>query len=282
MPNLNISINTRKPIGEAVTSTRGLQRLIDWLQEIRSGHVQADAVWYNRNDAVALGDEAYAGQAAGLFILSASAANAVSAAVCGVTIEVDAGGSASAANSIVAQSAWCALVRATATVNRKVTASNRVASVTLATVLAGSGLTVNNVGFTAVNGTPVKPGEFDMSGSDTADALSLATAINRHPSLAGRVRAVSSAAVVYIALLESRAALPDERVTSYASTLTVDSPTFAANAVGMVLALVPGEIGQECRLASASGTGASVATNGTAGFLGNGTGGGSSNVQVVP
>lgn len=281
MPNLNLSLSTRRPFGRQWAGRRGLREVINWLQAVASGEVQSDSVWYNTQDAVALGASAYPGQAAGVFILSDAAANAVTADVCGVTISVDAGGAPSAANSITTQTAWCALVRSTSTTNRKVTACNRVASATLATVLAGSGLSVCGVRFTAIDGTVSKVGEFDMSGNDTADALSLATAINRHPSLAGRVRAVSNAAVVYIALLETRDPLPGESVVSYASTITVASGTFGANAVGMVLAQVAGDIGNEVRFANATGTGASLATNGSAGFLGQGTGGGTTNVSCT-
>lgn len=68
----------------------------------------------------------------------------------------------------------------TVTVNGTVlTAARHRASctVTLATVSAADTVTVNGVVFTAVNGSPVG-NQFDMSGTDAADAATLVTAIN--------------------------------------------------------------------------------------------------------
>jgi hypothetical protein len=279
MPNLIIYCNTQTAFSSADS---GIQEVANWVQQVAAGQVASRAFAYSRNDDTALGDTAYAGQAAGLFILDDTAENDVSADVCGETIEVDAGASPGAANSILTQSAWCALVRSTAAINRRVTAVNRVANVTLATVLAGDTMSVCGVGFTAVNGAPTVVGTFNMAGNDTADALSLATAINRHPSLVGRVRAVSVAAVVYVGLTEERAATPDETVVSNAATMTVADAAFPVGPVGLVLCTVPGDIGNEVRLDTEAGTGATIATNGGTGLLGSGTGGGTSLVQVVP
>lgn len=278
MPNLNLSLSTRRPFGRQWSGRRGLRELINWLQAVASGEVQSDAVWYNTQDAVALGSSAYPGQAVAAYILASASGN-VTADLCGTTITVDAD---VAGSDTAAQTAFCALVRETTAVNRRATACNRVATVALSTVLAGQGLSLCGVRFTAVNGTPVNFGEFDMSGSNTADATSLALAINRHPSLAGRVRAVSSVANVYVGLLETRDPTAFESIQSYASTITVTNGAFAAAAVGLVLAQVAGDIGNEVRFANATGTGASIATNGTSGFLGNGTGGGTTNVMITP
>lgn len=269
MPNLILSLNTRRPYGPLVTGRRALRAVRDWLSEIESGHVQSDSVIMSRNDAVALGSEAYAGQAAAALVFATSSGT-VGCTVCGTVVTVT-----WATSDAASMSNWCSTLRGTAAVNRRATAVNRVATLTLASVTAGQGLSICGVGFTAVNGAPTAFGQFDMSGTDTADATSLALAINRHPSLAGRVRAVSNGAAVYVGLLESRAATPDESVSGAPSTITVANAVFAASAVGLVLAMVPGDIGNEVRTSTATGTNVSLATNGTAGFLGNGTGGAS-------
>ena len=70
-------------------------------------------------------------------------------------------------------------------------------TVTLATVSAADTVTVNGVVFTAVNGSPnAANGEFDMSGTDAADALTLVTAINAslNPLVYGIIEAVRPAA----------------------------------------------------------------------------------------
>lgn len=279
MPNLTISAN----IESAPTSAdSGIQEVSNWVAQIAAGQLVSHAFAYSRNDDTALGDTAYLGQAAGLFLLDDTAEDAVSVDVCGETIEVDAGSSPGASNSVITQTAWCELLRSTVEVNNKVTAVNRCASITLDTVLEDEAVQVCGVGFTAVDGAPAALGEFDMSGDNTADALSLATAINRHPSLVGRCRAVSAAAVVYVGLIEERTPTAEDTVTSFASTMVVANASFAACAQGMVFALVPGAIGNEVRFVDEAGTGATIATNGEAGLLGSGTGGGTSLVQVVP
>jgi hypothetical protein len=279
MPNIIITANTRTAFNNA---DAGPDALVNWIAQIAAGQIASEAMWYSRNDDTALGDTAYAGQAAGLFILSASAAGVVSADVCGATISVNAGASPGAANSIVAQTAWCLAVRSSATINQKVTAVNRCATITLSTVLATQSVQVCGEGFTAASGTPSTLGTFDIAGNDTADALSLATAINRHPALCGRVRAVSVAGVVYVGLNTERTPDASDAVVSFAATMVVANASFASVAQGMVFATTPGVIGNECRFVTAAGTGASLATNGTAGLLGGGTGGGTSVVQVIP
>lgn len=275
MPNINVSINTRRPFGALGTGRRTLENLKSWLQAIEGGKVQSDSVIVSRNDTVALGDAAYAGQAVAGLIFSSSS-GAVGATLAGTLVTVT-----WATSDTASMTAWCAAVRASTAVNRYVTAVNRCVAMTLASVTAGQGVSVCGVPFTAVSGTPVNPGEFDISGSNTADALSLTTAINRHPSLAGRVRAVSSSAVVVVGLLESRDPLANEVVNSYASTITINTAqNFPAHSVGLVLAMVPGVIGNEVR-ATASGTNVTIATDGSAGFLGQGTGGATANNITV-
>jgi hypothetical protein len=72
-------------------------------------------------------------------------------------------------------------------------------TVTAAAVLAADTVTMNGVVFTAVNGSPVG-NQFDMSGSNTACATSLAAAINACATagVLGVVAAKSSAAVVTV------------------------------------------------------------------------------------
>lgn len=276
MPNVNISISTRRPLGPLATGRRGLQALADLLQEIIGGQAQSDSVIYSRNDTVAFGSAAYPGQAVAALVFSGGA-GAMGATLAGTLVTT-----AFTSTDLATMTAWCAAVRANASVNQYVTAVNRVTAVTLASVTAGQGIIICGVSFTAVNGTPTAFGQFDMSGTDTADAASLALAINRHPSLAGRVRAANSGAVLVVGLLESRDATPDERVVINGSTMTAaNGLNFPAHSVGLILAMVPGAIGTEIR-ATASGTGVTIATAGTAGFLGTGTGGGTAaNIAVI-
>lgn len=81
--------------------------------------------------------------------------------------------------------------------NLKVTVNPIKASgtVTLASVLAADTVTVAGTVFTAVSGTPTGA-QFDISGSDTADAVSLVAAINAHATVSKYVVASSALGVV--------------------------------------------------------------------------------------
>ncbi|MDP2271262.1 MAG: hypothetical protein Q8K32_11060 [Archangium sp.] len=275
MPNQTVTLNTRRPFGVIRGGRATLRELANWLEKVLSGEVQCDNVVLAINDAVALGDLAFAGQAVGALVLSGGA-GAVGATIDGTLVTA-----AFATSDTVTMTAVMAAIRANATVNRKVTAVNRIARMTLASVLVGTTVQVFGITFTAVNGAPTGFGQFDMSGSDTADALSLALAINRHPSLAGRCRAVSNVGAVYVGLLEDRAPTSEELLSlPSAATITINAAFPTVSAFGLLFAMVPGDIGNCCTVV-ASGTGMTYATA-NAGKLGGGQGGGTALTLVVP
>ena len=279
MPNVTLTINTRRPFGavrgSGPTRRQPLIDVMSWLNKVISGEVQSDSCIVSRQDAVALGDLAYAGHAVAALVGS-TLAGSVGVTIDGTAVTVTASGGDTAT-----QTALVAAIKANASVNSKVTAAQRVAQMTLASVVAGTTVIVFGTKFTAVSGTPANFGEFDISGADAADATSLALAINRHPSLAGRCRAVANGAVVYVGLLEDRAAILGESIVlPSAATITVNTSIPVAGAVVLLIAAVPGQIGN-CCTAVASGTGMSLATA-NAGKLGGGTGGGSTFAYCVP
>jgi hypothetical protein len=284
MPNITVSANVLRRTGlnnAGRQDSTGLRYLINALQAAESGLNQSDGFLVSVNDDVALGNAAFSGQAVAMLVAS-SGSGSVGGSICGTAITVT-----WATSDTASMTALAAAIRGNTSVNRRVTATNISMGVTLASVTAGQQLNVCGALFTAVNGTPVNIGEFDMSGTDTADATSLALAINRHPSLALRYRAVSSAGAVRIFPTTARTISPltisDKfaGVLSFASTITVNTQFPVATAFCAVLADVPGDIGNECRL-TASGTGMTAVTNGTTNFLGNGTGGGTAPYLVVP
>jgi len=73
-------------------------------------------------------------------------------------------------------------------------------TVTCASVQAADTVTINGVVLTAVSGAPAAD-QFDISGNDTADAVSLVAAINANATLAGLVLASSALGVVTIEAL---------------------------------------------------------------------------------
>lgn len=283
MPNVNISFNVKRPTGLGATARSGSEvgrYLVNALQAAVSGQNQCDGLIYNVTDVEALGAIAYAGPALGAIILGA-VVDTAGATVCGTVFSVAVGATAAETMTSLA-----AAIRASAAVNRRVTATNISMRVTLATVTAGQYIDICGVRFTAVNGTPVNFGEFDMSGNDTADALSLATAINRHPSMALRYRALSVAGLVYVFPTTSRTLTPTQdkwaAITNPGSfsTFTLTAPNPVAGDACAVIAAVPGDIGNECRLSTPTGTNVTVSTNGSAGFLGLGTGGATPNFNL--
>jgi hypothetical protein len=285
MPNFTATFNVKRPTGLGATARSGtevLRYLLNAVESAIAGTNQSDGVMFNVTDIESLGAIAYAGQAIGAIIIGA-VVDTAGATVCGTVLSTAVGADGAATMTLLA-----AAIRASTAVNRKVTATNISMRVTLATVTAGQFIVIGGVKFIAVNGTPVNFGEFDMSGNDTADALSLVTAINRHPQTALRYRALSVAGLVHVFPTTSRTLTPTQdkwaAITNPGSftTFTINAPNPVAGDSCAVLAIVPGDIGNECRLSTPTGTNVTVATNGTAGFLGLGTGGGSSPTFNLP
>lgn len=73
-------------------------------------------------------------------------------------------------------------------------------TVTLASVLANDTVTIDGVVLTAVSGTPAA-NQFDMSGSDTVDAVSFVAAVAANATLASKVVATSALGVVTLTAL---------------------------------------------------------------------------------
>lgn len=128
---------------------------------------------------------------------------------------------------------------------------------TLALSSVAAGATVNVCGytFTAVSGTPTQLGQFDMSGSNSADATSLALAINKMPVLNDLVVAVASSANVFVYLLGDAAVTAQMKLRKISAGFTVTQ--IAATADCAVVAYQPGTMAN-CITIAAAGTGASI------------------------
>ena len=144
-----------------------------------------------------------------------------------------------------------------------VVASQYVAVLTLSSLASASVIDVCGVKFIA--GT-----DFSVAGTDNQDAAAFAVAINANAKLAAKLVAVpdASAGVLYLALLESRAARSGETITlDSGSGLTITSQ-FAAAAYSVVYAQTPGAIGNACTV-TATGTN-TTAHSAVSGKLGGG------------
>ena len=270
MPNLMLFVNSARPFGfPTLVGPEALRYAAQELQAVISGTRESDSVKFMYNDSVTpLSTTQFWGQAAGL-IVAASGTGTVGATIGGTAVTTT-----WATSDTATQTALAALIRANATVGLFVTATNKLMSMTCTSVVAATTVNVNRMTFTAVaNGvTPVNVGEFTVGASDTACALSLATAINRHPALCGQVRAVSVAGVVYIGAVDDTVTDMDAIRYPSASTIAVGVPTPVAGVRIMVIAGTPGLIGNFVTVV-ASGPNYSYATNGNSGQLGQGTGG---------
>lgn len=105
------------------------------------------------------------------------------------------------------------------------------ATITLATVLAGSTVTINGLVYTAVAGVKANFTQFSIDGSDTVDAADLADSINNDTRV-GTLKSVTAiAAVAIITLTSTAVGAAGNAVTlaedTGASTITISGPTFS-------------------------------------------------------
>lgn len=170
-----------------------------------------------------------------------------------------------------------------------VQASNLSATLTLTGATAGVTVDICGTRFVGTTGTPptlVSGGNlctFDISGSDTADALALATAINQAPGVSRYVAAISVAGVVHLFARQAVASgtnaftwatgpgVPVNSIISNTATIVASTATLAATAKVGIVACAPGVTGNAFTVAAASGTG-TTATLGTQTRLIGGTG----------
>jgi len=134
-----------------------------------------------------------------------------------------------------------------------VEASNTRGTIALASVVAGTKLFIGQYEFKAISGTPANYGEFDISGSNNADALSLTEAINRHPQVSRYYQAHNATAGSATVQLFRFATPPGgTTLAATATTMTLVQPVAAAT--GCVRAIERGLAGN-CITFAASGTG---------------------------
>lgn len=149
-------------------------------------------------------------------------------------------------------------------------ATNLKSTVTLASVLAGTTITLAGFIFTAIAGTaaaiPSKDGDFIISGTDTEDGTSLAGAINRHPYANKWLFALNVAGAVHVypksAAWFTGPNAPENAVRGSAATVTIGSATFVASTHCGVYCKLPGKWGNGIVVA-ASGTGQTIENGNT-------------------
>jgi hypothetical protein len=124
-----------------------------------------------------------------------------------------------------------------------VRAANLAGTIQCTSVAVGDYVTIAGRNFKATAYATGRRGEFDVSGTDTADATALAAAINADPYVSSLVLATSSTDTV---TLRQRSGTAGILVTKSAATFTLGGLTsglLTAVAVALVSSLVPGTLG---------------------------------------
>lgn len=200
--------------------------------------------------------------------LGSSLSGAVGAVINGTTITATAAGGDTASTTLVV-----AAINANATMQGLgISATQRVATMTCASVVAGNEIDVLGEKFLAVAAATTNQNQFFIGASDDACAVNLAAAINRNPVLQAKCIASphSSSGVCYLGIKENRAPRSDE-VILQTSGATITVVQFAVGAIAMVFTAAMSALGNCCTFV-ASGSGASVQSN-VSGKLGMGIGG---------
>lgn len=150
--------------------------------------------------------------------------------------------------------------------------TNLKSTLTLASVLAGTQISIAGFNFTAIAGATesYKDGEFTIGGTDTQDGTSLCAAINRHPAASRFLFALNEAGACHVFPKTQTGAWftapdsPPNLVTCGAATVTIGSATFVASAYYGVWAKgsAPGVVGN-CFTVAAVGTGQSIENSNT-------------------
>lgn len=141
---------------------------------------------------------------------------------------------------------------ADALVKNIVEADNRTTTITLTSTAIGTYFEIAGHKFVAVAKASDAPGTFEVSGTDTADAGTLVTAINTHPGTMDVVVADNSAGVVTVR--SRRASTPTLEVKMFASGEVLAASVLTASTVVTVSAIRKGVTGN-CITLAASGMG---------------------------
>lgn len=233
------------------------------------------------------------------YVLAYSPNDPASASV-GLAMSGGAGAVGATINGVTVTATWatsdtnsCGLAAAAinassnALVQGLVTANNLSTLLTLVSVAAGTEIRICGTRFVATQGVPPQIAsdgnvcKFDISGSDTADALALANAINAAPGVSRFIFAVVSTNTVRLFARQwvfsgtatfawpTAPSTPSNFVDASAASVTVSSTSLAASAFIGIVATQPGLQGNQATIA-ASGTGVTVINAETRMVLGKG------------
>lgn len=253
-----VVIQHRKPVDLGRNNQSQNREVLTALaQMLQDSNGSVDALTGNFNQATT-------GSKAGATLLISGGAGAVGGVINGVTVTAtfatsDANTAGLISTAINASSS--------ALVQGFVRASNAFATLTLATMTAGSlvrvrlgsGAQASEYVFVATSSATGKLGEFDISGNDTADATALCAAINAFPVVNQMIRAENVAGVAYLYAMDGSISGKDVSVAGSGITRTAG---FALGTRIHVENPIPGAHGNAITF-TATGTGMTVANTNT-------------------
>lgn len=253
-----VVIQHRKPVDLGRNNSRQNDEVVQALATLlRDTSGSVDALTGNFNQSTT-------GSKAGATLILSGGAGAVGGVINGVTVTATFASSDTNTQGLVA-----AAINASsnALVAGFVRASNAFATLTLATMTAGSlvrirlgsGAVASEYVFTATAAATGRLGEFSIAGNDTADALALCDAINAFPVLNQTIRAESVAGVAYLYAMDGSISGKEVSVAGSGITRTAG---FALGARCHVENPIPGALGNAITF-TASGTGMTVANANT-------------------
>lgn len=179
-------------------------------------------------------------------------------------------------NSLVAEDAARAIAASeTALISSALAATSYKGVITLTSGAAGATVSIGPIVFTAIAGTAtnLKPNEFTIGGTDTADATSLKSQINAHPVFRDKLLATSSSGAVTIRPLPNPLRANSLAAVDFKLAVSGSGPALttqmASSAELFIVAKEKGLGGNQATIASSDGT--RLAITGSASRLTGGT-----------
>jgi len=265
--NTTVQISHPKPLDLGATNRRQNREVAQALADLIQGGSNGSA-----DQLTCIANQSGGGSKAGATLILSGGAGAMGGIINGVTVTA-----AFTTTDLNTAGLIAAAINASvnALVQGFVRASNAAASVTLASMTAGStisirlgsGMVASMYTFTATAAATSRQGEFSIAGSDTADALAFCDAVNAFPGLNQVIRAESVAGVAFLYAMDG--SITGRVVTVSGSGIALTAQ-MALVARVHIEALMPDARGNAITIAL-SGTGVTVA-NANARLVG-GTGG---------
>lgn len=259
--NTTVQISHPKPLDLGATNRRQNREVAQALVDLIQGGSNGTA-----DQLTCIANQSGMGSKAGATLLLSGGSGAVGGIINGVTVTATWASSDINSAGLIATAINAS---SNALVQGFVRASNVAASVTLATMTAGSTISVrvgsgavaSTYTFTATAAATSRMGEFSIAGTDTQDAQAFCDILNATSGINQVIRAENVAGVAFLYAMDGSSSSPAKVVTVSGSGISLTAQ-FAAVARVHIEALMPDARGNAITIAL-SGTGVTVANTNT-------------------